>query len=77
MSMAAHPMIGLWLARFADDGHGNRLTKWHLVESEIADRRITRCGREMGDIEGTVLAPLMAPPTQYEACYFCAPKADA
>lgn len=64
-------MIGLWVARFADDGYGNRLTKWHLVESEIADRKVTKCGRQMGERTGTVLAPLVAPPTSDVACKAC------
>jgi hypothetical protein len=62
-------MIGLWIARFADSGHGNRVTKWHLVQSEIMDRKVTKCGRQMGDIEDTVLAPLISQPTP--ACYWC------
>ena len=64
-------MIGLWIARFADQGHGKRLTLWHLVESEIADRKVTRCGRQMATTEGTVLAPLVAPPSSTQACFWC------
>jgi hypothetical protein len=37
--------IGLQCARFAYDEL--RLTTWHVVESEVGDRVITRCGREM------------------------------
>ena len=69
----ADGMQGLWVARFADHGHGDRLTKWHLVESEIADRKVTHCGRQMGAIEGTVLASLVAPPTASVACTPCRP----
>jgi len=65
-------LIGLWMCRLKAD---RRWTKWHLVESQIADRMVMRCGRQMGHIEGTVLAPLMAPPTDSEACYFCKGKA--
>jgi hypothetical protein len=60
--------IGLWMARLQGE---SRITKWHLIESTIADRQITRCGRELRHIDGTVLAPLMAPPTSTDACYFC------
>lgn len=48
--------IGQWVARFAvrkDRSMGERLTRWHLVESVIAGREVTRCGRQLGDREGT------------------------
>lgn len=64
-------MIGLWVARFGDEGHGKRLTLWHLVESEIADRKVTRCGRQLPTKEGTVLAPVQSPPTSTQACFWC------
>lgn len=36
--------VGLWAARLK----GNRqVTAWHRIESEIASRYITKCGREM------------------------------
>ena len=70
MSVAApvSEFIGLWMSRLRGD---RRLTLWHLVESTIEDRMVMRCGRQLGHIEGTVLAPLMAPPTSTEACYWC------
>lgn len=37
-------LIGQWVARFKD---GNHVTRGHRVESEIVDRVITRCGRQM------------------------------
>lgn len=37
-------VIGQWCARFDGD---RQLTLWHKVESEIADRMVTKCGREM------------------------------
>lgn len=64
-------MIGLWVARFADEGDGGRRTKWHLVESEIEDRKVTKCGRQLGQRDGTVIAPLVAPPTAADACQRC------
>lgn len=68
-------MLGLWIARFTNRGkegtEPRRLTLWHFVESEIEDRKVTACGRQMGDIEGTVLAPLVAPPTVHVACHAC------
>jgi hypothetical protein len=60
--------IGLWMCRLRND---TRLGKWHLVESTIRDHMVMRCGRQMGHIDGTVLAPLMAPPTSTDACHFC------
>jgi hypothetical protein len=36
---------GTWIARFRPEG--GRRTSWHLVESDIASRVVTRCGREM------------------------------
>ena len=32
---------------------GERLTRWHLVESVIAGREVTRCGRQLADRDGT------------------------
>lgn len=65
-------MIGLWICRL----QGTRaITKWHYVESEIQDRKVTRCGRQMDEIEGTALAPLITPPTIDAACKSCNPQA--
>lgn len=61
-------MIGLWIARFTGS---RRITRWHLVESEIADRKVTKCGRQMGTIDGTSVAPLVAPPSTGVACTPC------
>lgn len=36
--------IGAWAARFLGD---RQVTTWHKVESEIDDRVVTRCGRQM------------------------------
>jgi hypothetical protein len=48
--------VGLWVARGVDSGADTpEITKWHLCESVIADRKVTRCGRQMGDIEGTYI----------------------
>jgi hypothetical protein len=47
------------------------MTLWHLVESEIADRKVVKCGRQMGDIARTSLAPQVTPPTADEACRDC------
>lgn len=69
-------MIGLWIARFTDKGDETRqLTQWHLVESEIADRKVTHCGRQMGDLPGTALAPVVAPPSLDVTCKRCNPQA--
>jgi hypothetical protein len=38
--------IGLWIVRWPA-GPGAPTQVAHLVESEIADRAVTRCGREM------------------------------
>jgi hypothetical protein len=45
-----NPVIGQWVARFRG---ARRLTRWHLVESVIAGREVTHCGRQLGDIEGS------------------------
>lgn len=37
--------IGLWARRVRLPDRG--VTLWHLIESEIADRFVMRCGREM------------------------------
>lgn len=65
-------MIGLWIARFTDLPLSRPLTKWHLVESEIEERKVTKCGRQMGERKGTLLAPLMAAPTARVTCKGCA-----
>jgi hypothetical protein len=38
-------LIGEHVARF--DASGNAVTKAHYVESEIEDRAVTRCGRQL------------------------------
>lgn len=45
-------MIGLWVARFRKNV---AITTGHYCESEIEDRKVTRCGRQMGKIDGTEL----------------------
>lgn len=37
-------LIGSWTARFAGD---RQVTLWHQVESQVADRLVTHCGREL------------------------------
>lgn len=67
-------LLGLWIARFTEAGpDSRRRTKWHFVESEIVDRKVTHCGRQLGHIEGTVLAPLTAPPSKEVTCSRCQP----
>lgn len=36
--------VGWWTARFQGV---RQITLWHYVESEIEDRLVTRCGRQM------------------------------
>lgn len=55
-------MIGAWVARFTDEELPERLTKDHLVESEIADRKVTRCGRQLAPIEDTLIVELVDSP---------------
>lgn len=61
-------LLGLWIARFSD---ATRLTQWHYVESEIAGRQITHCGRQLAERPGTALAPLVAPPSVDATCKRC------
>ena len=52
--------LGAWVARFAilqDGTLGARLTQWHLVQSDIAGREITKCGRQLGTRDGTEVWP--------------------
>ncbi len=58
--------IGWWAFR-----HG--IESWHLVESEITDRLVMRCGRQM-KLE-TAAGPLIveAAPTG-RTCFFCATR---
>lgn len=56
--------IGQWLARH------RRGSMRHIVESEIADRVVTRCGRQMAlqDASGRGLAPF----EDHRKCRVCA-----
>lgn len=59
-------LIGMWAFRL-------RTTRWHLIESEIGDRFVMRCGRQMQHTNsfGQLIvdaAPLGVP------CLFCAGK---
>lgn len=60
-------MIGSWVARSKGDV---RLTKAHLVESEIADRKVTRCGRQLGERQDTELVEVHDPAVS-ERCQRC------
>jgi hypothetical protein len=68
-------LIGYWIARFSDRTETRQLTKWHLVESEITDRKVTKCGRQMGEIAGTAVAPVVTPPSLDVTCSRCNPQA--
>jgi hypothetical protein len=46
-------VIGQWVARFRESGE--KLTRDHYVESVIAGREVTRCGRQLADRDGTVV----------------------
>ena len=59
---------GQWVARYKD---GHRVTKFHFVESEIADREITRCGRQMKARNGTVIQMSVDIPSGEDACSIC------
>lgn len=49
-------MIGSWVARaIGPDSALRYVTKFHLVESQIADRQITRCGRQLHPRDGYAL----------------------
>ncbi len=50
--------IGQWMGRYregADFDAEDPKGKFHHVETRIADRFSTHCGRQMGQIEGTEL----------------------
>ena len=64
-------LIGLYTARYRGE---TRITQYHLIESLIADRRITHCGRQLGERDGTSLTVVVAPPAA-ETCKRCVPKA--
>lgn len=59
---------GQWCARYKD---GHRLTKYHFIESEIADREVTRCGRQMKTRAGTVMQIAIDIPVGEDACEIC------
>lgn len=51
MSPGVTDWIGQWVARVTNDGA--YLTRWHYVESVVADEPITRCGRRLAHRDGT------------------------
>lgn len=71
------PDIGQWVARFRtrhDGTPGERTTRWHLVESVIAGREVTKCGRQLGDKAGTTVeaqADVPQATTLDDACERC------
>jgi hypothetical protein len=65
--------MGKWVARYKDKPTFHYTTKAHLVESDIVDRSITSCGREMHyrTKNGTlILAP------EHETCAQCGTEPD-
>lgn len=70
--------IGTWIARFVYGAHATRrVTLWHMIESEIEDRKVTRCGRELGDRDpdSALFSPerlgLTAQPPEAQRCRYC------
>jgi hypothetical protein len=77
--------VARWVARFAYGAHATRrVTRWHMIESEIEDRKVTRCGRELGDRDpnSSLLSPnssLLSPervgvsgqPPEADRCRYC------
>jgi hypothetical protein len=53
------------MARFRGEA---AITTAHYCESEIEDRKVTRCGRQMRDIEGT---EILAAPAGIDVCKRC------
>jgi hypothetical protein len=61
--------IGWW-------GFREGTTRWHLVESEVTDRLVMRCGRQMRmELDGTPLVFEAAP--NGPACIFCTTRQRA
>jgi hypothetical protein len=65
--------VGQWVARV--DEAGRDLTKWHHVESVIADEPITRCGRRLRAFGDTAFLYHFAAWT--DSCKQCQPEAIA
>ncbi len=69
-------MIGSWIARFAHRESGSyRLTRWHYVESEIEDRAVTKCGRQLARNDTTsLITSAVVPgalPNVADRCRYC------
>lgn len=62
-------LISQWCARFRRD---LQVTRWHYIESQIEDRLITHCGRQMANrnTKGYLLTDAAPAPTQ--KCERCA-----
>lgn len=68
-------MIGDWVSRATRSG---RKSKWHYVESEVAEALITRCGRRLEPVNahGQELAAVQVKPLtraigQPQLCKLC------
>jgi hypothetical protein len=69
--------IGQWTGRFSPNAHesatvpvGN--TKWHKIESDIADRKVVKCGKELRDkTPSGELRFKDAPPVIFDTCQPC------
>ena len=68
--MADFP-IGIWAARF--DGE-RQVTKWHLIDSDIAEDVLTRCGRRIAQRSKRGVLLIDANPT--DRCRQCSPRGD-
>ena len=62
--------IGLWVARFKGE---RQITLWHLIESEIEDRVVTNCGRQMTRRSQRGMLLVESAPG-YDACHPCQPE---
>lgn len=69
-------MIGEWVARVSRD-EDRMVSKVHYVESEIADRVVTQCGRQMKrDLNGEKLAFAYVPGDDEKCQAGCKGKAE-
>jgi len=66
--MTTNDPINSWAARYRN---ANPITRWHYIESVIAERLVTHCGRQMAKFTAKgemVVDPSPAPTAKCERC---------
>lgn len=63
--------IGRWTRRITRPAIGYGVTLWHYVDSEIEDRSVTRCGRQMKQVTAGGSLEFRNSPGKFATCTKC------